>query len=813
MSTELQNYEKEHIAAVRRMAPECMVLLKTDGHLPLRDLGDLALYGNGARYTREGGTGSGEVNSRYYPTIEEGLERAGFRITTKQWLDEYDEIVRKANEAYREGLKAKLKKGWLGGLGSHMMEPEYELPIDGAGDSCVYAVSRICGEGADREEVKGDFELTDTEVRDILAASRRYENFVLVLNVGGVVDLTPVMGVQNILLLSQTGCTIGDSLADVLLGKAFPSGRLADTWASYADYPDVGDFAQTDDTRYKEGIYAGYRWFESVGKKPLFPFGFGLNYTTFDMETVDIGCTDGRVSVLTKVTNVGHRAGKEVVQLYVSLPEGKLDQPYQTLAAFSKTARLFPEEEEDVSTAFNLADLASYDESRSARVLEAGDYILRVGRNSRDTKIVGVVTLTGDVIVEKVTPMTRKPDFEDFRPERRAAQPIPGGVKRLSVSPDEIARISHDFPSDVMPEALEAARKLSDEQLVKLCVGAYAGSAEKSLVGDSGEKVCGAAGESRPDPEDSGKCLIMSDGPAGLRLCARVGVLEDGSLLPLDGSLIDEFIDLMSGPAAEALRQKRAEREAYKGEVRTQYCTAIPIGSAIAQSFSPIVARMAGNLVGEEMERFHVNLWLAPAMNLHRNPLCGRNFEYFSEDPLIAGEMAAAITMGVQAHPGCGVTIKHFCCNDQETNRMNSNSMVSERALRDLYLRGFEIAVRKAQPAAVMTSYNLLNGEHTSQTRELLEGILRGEWGYTGLVMSDWVPHMENADEGKKWPGACAAGAVAAGNDLFMPGGPYDVENILKGLKGEGKYKVTRAELVTSAARVITAIRKLSVQK
>ena len=809
---QVQQYEKEHIADVRRMAPECMVLLKTDGRLPLRDLGDLALYGNGARHTRKGGTGSGDVNSRYYPTIEQGLEQAGFTITTKQWLDEYDAVLQKTQQEFAAETKRKVQESgsWMAAFGAVMKEPEYNFPIDGAGDTGVYVLARLCGEGTDRTEEKGDFELSDTEVRDIRAASARYKNFVLVLNVGGVVDLSPVMDVQNILLLSQPGCTVGDSLADVLLGKAYPSGHLADTWARYTDYPDAGNFADPDDTRYKEGIYVGYRWFDTLGKKPLFPFGYGLSYTSFDVKVADVGCTKTRVSVLTNVKNTGAHAGKEVVQLYVSLPQGQLDQPYQTLAAFAKTARLLPQEEEDVRLSFDFSQLAGYDERRHARVLEAGDYVLRVGVNSRDTETAGVVTLTGNAVIERVTPLSRKPDFTDFRPKKRPAGEIPEGTVRLQVAPEDFQEISHDFPDGILPEAREAAKSLTDEQLAKLCVGAYSENSGKGVIGDAGTKVSGAAGQTRPDPAgDSPQGLVMADGPAGLRLNARVGKRADGSLFSLAPGMLDGMAEMLGGPFAQAVERSAREREAYTGEVMTQYCTAIPIGSAIAQSFSPIVARMAGSLVGEEMERFGVHLWLAPAMNLHRNPLCGRNFEYYSEDPLVSGIMAAAITEGVQEHPGCGVTIKHFCCNNQETNRMNSNSLVSERALRDIYLRGFEIAVRQARPAAVMTSYNLLNGEHTSQTRELLEGILRDEWGFEGIVMSDWVIAAEAAGK-QKWPGACASGAVSAGNDLFMPGGRSDVDEILRGLKGEGRYTVTRAQLQTSAARIITMIRRLA---
>ena len=247
-----------------------------------------------------------------------------------------------------------------------------------------------------------------------------------------------------------------------------------------------------------------------------------------------------------------------------------------------------------------------------------------------------------------------------------------------------------------------------------------------------------------------------------------------------------------------------------EGPVYEQPCTAIPIGTALAQSWDPAVVEACGDLVGDEMERLGVHLWLAPALNLHRSPLCGRNFEYYSEDPLLSGRTTAAMTRGVQKHPGCGVTLKHFCCNNQETNRMHSNSQVSPRALRELYLKGFAIAVREAAPAAIMTSYNLLNGEHTSQRADLMEELLRKEWGYRGLVMTDWVIAGMTAD-GKKYPMACASGTIRAGNDLMMPGSPADRDDLLTALRAPSvRYPLTRARLERCGARIVETARRLA---
>ncbi|MGX8692635.1 MAG: glycoside hydrolase family 3 protein, partial [Clostridia bacterium] len=265
-------------------------------------------------------------------------------------------------------------------------------------------------------------------------------------------------------------------------------------------------------------------------------------------------------------------------------------------------------------------------------------------------------------------------------------------------------------------------------------------------------------------------------------------------------------LELMPAPAAFVMKLMSGNKKV-EGEILEQYCTAIPIGTAIAQSWNLALAERCGDVVGDEMERFHVHLWLAPALNIHRDIRCGRNFEYFSEDPLISGKFSAAITRGVQRHPGCGTTIKHFAANNQETNRYNNNSQVSERAMREIYLRGFEIAVKESQPQALMTSYNLLNGTHTSERRDLIEDILRAEFGYRGIVMTDWIIGMMTG-KGSKYAAPNAAKIAAAGNDLTMPGSKGDLKAMLKGLYKEGL--VTRRQLEINATRVVRMAKKLT---
>ena len=801
----MNDYEREHCVVLRRLGAECAVLLKSDGSFPLSGPCKLALCGSGARRTIKGGTGSGEVNSRRFVTVEDGLEAEGFTIIGKSWLDAYGVLWPEAKKRFiRELKRAALKRGTLAilsDMGAVMPEPEYELPLPDEGDAAVYVLSRISGEGSDRKAVPGDILLTETEKRDILALNQRFDKFLLVLNVGGPVDLSPVMEVRNILLLSQLGVETGSILADLILGKSVPSGRLTTTWSAWADYPTLGSFGDRDDTRYREGVYVGYRYFDSVGKKPLFPFGFGLGYTEFTLAAGECSEKNGIVSVKAAVKNTGKFAGREVAQLYVSAPQGKLDKPYQSLAAFAKSAQLQPGESEELTLSFDLRELASYDASRAAWILEAGDYVLRLGRSSADTQPAAVLRLDGEAIVRQVKNCLGRPDFADWKPAKLREE-IPGEVPVLPVRAAAFETETVDYA--LSHESDPTVEALSDEELCLLNIGAFQKGGSGSVIGAAAQSVAGAAGETVRLPERGVPGLIMADGPAGLRLSRQY--TRDGKIVHAVGDTMPESImELMPAPAAFVMRLMDKNKKV-TGEVFEQNCTAIPIGTAIAQSWNLDFAETCGDIVGDEMERFGVHLWLAPALNIHRDIRCGRNYEYFSEDPLISGRFAAAITRGVQKHPGCGTTVKHFAANNQETNRYTNNSQVSERAMREIYLRGFEIAVRESQPHALMTSYNLLNGVHTCERRDLIEDVLRAEFGYQGIVMTDWIIGAMYGRR-NKYPAPDAAKTAAAGNDLTMPGGKGDLKAMLQGLK-DGS--VSRRQLEINAARIIRMAKKLA---
>ncbi len=807
---ELLDYEKDHLTRVREGLAECMVLLRTNGAFPLEEATTLAAFGNGVRYGVKGGSGSGDVNAHVVVGIEQGLVDAGFRLTSSAWLDAYDRCRAQAKKDFRKRLKREAKAAGemliLYAMGAVMPEPDYDIPLDLTADAAIYVLSRMAGEGNDRKPVAGDVLLTATEIRDILALNARYERFMLVLNTGGPVDLSPVAEVGNILVLSQLGSMMGDALADVLLGRANPSGKLTTTWAGWKDYcPDI-EVGDLDDTYYREGVYVGYRYFDTVGKRALYPFGFGLSYTDFKLGEARAALEGGTVTLAVDVTNVGARSGKQVVQAYVTTPEGRLRKPWQDLAGFAKTDELEPGMTQTVEIAFDMDDLASFDEEACAYVLEAGEYVLRLGTSSVDTKPVAVVELGEDVTLRTVRPVLEPAGFDEVVYERAARDEHLEGLPKLVLEASSFETISTAYDGE--PEVLEEVTALSNEELAYLNVGGFSGGGGLlSVIGNAATNVAGAAGESTSQLLAKGvKPIVMADGPAGLRLAKDFYRDEKGAHSLGGGAIPAGILDVLSGPLRMIAGMVLGGSKPPKGaEVLHQYCTALPVGTAIAQTWNLGYAEACGDVVGEEMGRFGVHLWLAPALNIHRSILCGRNFEYYSEDPLVSGKVAAALTRGVQAHQHRGATIKHFAANNQETNRYFNSSRLSERAMREIYLRGFQICVRESQPLAVMTSYNLANGTHTSESRALTEGYLRAESGFAGIVMTDWVLPLNN--RGTRYAVADAGRVAAAGGDLFMPGSKGDFDNIMAALKSGA---LTRHQLEVNASRVVRMSRQLN---
>jgi beta-glucosidase len=801
----LQDYEKKHIEVMRNNSAECTLFLKKDSSFPLKSPGKVVLVGAGARGTTKGGTGSGDVESRFFTTCEDGLKNAGFEIVSTDWLDEFPKYKKARHKdfieyIYRIAEKYDSNAGHIS-FGAVEPEREYKLPLEyDDAEAAFYVIGRNSGEGEDRRLVKGDIYLTNSEIRDILYLNENYEKFMLVLNVPGVVDLSPVKDVKNILLLSQLGVVTGDIFADIVLGKANPSGKLSTTWAAVKDYRYIEEFGGIDNTRYLEGVYVGYRFFDSANIKPLFPFGYGLSYTDFKVEYKGIKNNKDVITVRVKVTNIGKFEGKEVVQIYLSPSQSNKDKPYQSLVAFQKTPLLKPEEKTELNITFKLSDSARYDEENAEYILDKGQYIIRLGKSSNYTIEVAYITLPENVVTQVLKNVGGKPDFKDYKPKIKYDDDLTD-LEEIVLEKKDFTTKRVDY-NNYHITFNQKLMKFSDAELARMCVCDFRNTGEETheihLQGEAGETVLAL--------DKIENYLVLADGPAGLRIIKKYGIDEKGVYRLCENQMSMRMKDYLSEEEWKEVDtlENNLDRN---GTVYYQYATAIPTATALGQSFNEELLEIIGDVVGNEMDIFKVNLWLAPGLNIHRNIQNGRNFEYYSEDPLISGKMAAAITRGVQKHTNRATTIKHFACNGQENDRFNSNSLVSERALREIYLKGFKIAIDEGHPHTLMTSYNLINGKHSSERRDLLIDVIRIEWGYKGLIMSDWYTSNEVKIGLANHPSQHAVPNILGGNNLQMGGGKNDYDLIMKSVQ-EGKMNTIN--LLECASKVYDTIELLN---
>jgi beta-glucosidase len=807
-NNEVTERETAHRKLARDAAAESIVLLKNDGTLPFTPC-SIALYGAGAATTIKGGTGSGEVNERYSVTIEQGLKNAGFTVTTDPWLREYEKLMHTQKAAAMKALAKKLINSSSDNR-INIMANSFQYPVgrpisaadiegskSGADcETCIYVLARQAGECSDRSLENHDFSLTQTEIDNIKIVSASYTKTVVVINVGGPMDLSPleeIGGINAILFFCQQGMEGGSAFADIVTGGVTPSGCLASTWPrKYEDLPNAMEYSclkgHTDYEEYKEGVYVGYRYFDSFNVVPRYEFGYGLSYSRFSIECSGASVDKTKITVKAKVTNTGNLySGKKCVQLYVSAPGGKLLREYQGLAAFAKTNLLAPGRHEEIALDFDIKDLAGYDVQSASFILEKGDYILRLGESSKTTKVIAILTLDSTVVTEvceNVCKLDR--DLVEIKPAGQTSQEIPNGVKRLSVKASDIPTEKHDYkiPKPAIGTKTEAIlNKLELEDMLKVIV------ATGMMKNDSYFLVPGAAANTTSHLVGIGlPNAALCDGPAGLRIQRTSVKLKNGEVKPVEAMM--EFMEY-----APWFIRRYLFCDLKKGSPLYQYTSAFPVGTALAQTWNTPLVERIGKAVGAEMVEFGVTFLLAPGMNIQRNPLCGRNYEYYSEDPLLTGKMAAASTRGVQGFEGCYVTIKHYAANNQETNRNHTNSVVGERALREIYLKGYRIAVEEAGAKGVMTSYNRLNGVYAPESYDLCTKLLRCEWGFDGVVMTDWF------STGK---GLASNGlAVKAGNDLICPGG----DEFLKALKKDIEEGLVNIEDIRlSCARVLEAV-------
>lgn len=803
-SHDITSREINNRSLARAIAAEGIVLLENDGALPLANK-RIALFGAGARMTVKGGTGSGEVRERESTNTEKGLENAGYCIESKAWLDDFDAEYNRLYTAWRQMINEKAKWKLPFAVFDVTSTNPFSFPIGrrvtesdiskANTDTAIYVIARQAGEGTDRKIEKGDYLLSDIEYQNIKLLAERFKHTIIVINVGGMIDLSfmdEIKGINALVYFVQGGMEGGNALADILSGKVTPCGKLTDTWArTYNDYPNADTFSyrngNLDEEDYTEGIYVGYRYFDSFNIKPRYEFGYGKSYTDFNIQVDNVILNKTEALISARVKNCGQEyEGKEVLQAYISFPSAGLPRESQQLVAFSKTDILKPDEEQRVDLSFSLTQLAAYNEEISSWVLEAGEYGLFVGNSSRNTQPAALLVLDKSIVCERVKsicPMT-KPIKEIIAPKQDAHNLVFPKTIQVNANAFFTRDVCYESPQpDITDETTRLLKRLSIKDCISLAVGG-------GVLGKQVNAAPGAAGRTTMALWKKHRIpnIVLSDGPAGINVTQKIVIEKSGAQ-----KLVDIPENYNFGSMRYFLRFMMSSGK--RGAIHYQYATAWPIQTLLAQTWNLSLLEQMGRAVGDEMIEFGITLWLAPGMNIHRNPLCGRNFEYYSEDPFLTGKMAAAITRGVQSHKGIGVSIKHFACNNQEDNRTHVSSNLSERTLREIYLKGFGIAIRECMPMAVMTSYNKINGAYTANSHDLCTKVLRNEWGFNGFVMTDW---FSTGDDKGSHP-LC----VQAGNDLIMPGTKKARKEIYSAVRSGD---ITREQLNACAANVLGAI-------
>ena len=732
----------------RKIASEGMILLKNNENvLPFKPTDKVGFVGKKCVRFILGGEGSASVLSAYSVSLVDGMlakEKEG-KVS----------LSHRSIELATPEVPVAVKKQYWDYVEPHPSEKDSTYTVEMLNeiaketDKIIVTIKRSSGEGSDRcadqehytnmftiraengelytpsdkswiKEDVGFYVPTEEELElfDKIEKSD-IKKVVVVLNIASVVDasyLEKYPKVKAILLAYLAGMEGGNAVADILCGDVNPSGKLTDTMPlDYKDHPSATTFnVHKTDSVYNEGIFVGYRHFETYApERVLYPFGFGLSYTTFEIAPVSFATENGKIKLTVSVKNTGKVAGKEVVQVYASAPKGKIEKPLYELRTYQKTKLLEPNEAQNLDLELEIKEMASYSEELNAWVLEKGEYGIFVGNSVRNTEKYGVYSLAEDTITEQLE------EFVDITPEYES-YPNRGVDKGYTLY--DVADGKVDLDTFV--------RQLTDEELVHLAQGQHPDFA-RGTGGVGNIKKYGI-----PSPQ-------TADGPAGIR----------------------KFIPT----------------------------TFFPSPTLVASSWDNELAQQEGGAMATEALATGVDILLAPGLNLHRNPLCGRNFEYYSEDPLLSGRIAANFTKGAQAN-GVLITIKHLFANNAENNRLENNSIMDERTLREIYLRGFRVAIEEGNPAFVMTSYNLVNGIKTCCDKRVLTGILRGEWGYEGAVMTDWrnTPHL--------WE------EIVAGNNVQMPFG-YDDEGV-EALEKMKDGIITRALLEENAKPILRCVMK-----
>lgn len=735
----------------RSCAEEGIVLLKNDnGVLPLDVEDKVAVFGRCQLDWFYVGYGSGgDVHSPYKVSFMEGCANAGIQ---------YDEKLAHTYDEWCNSPEHVADHGWWG----HWPYFHPEMPLAAKeveeaakrNDKAIVIIGRAAGEDRDNHLQEGSYYLTTEEHNMLKLVCQFFEKTIVIMNCGNIIDMswTEQYDISAIVYAWQLGQESGNAVANILSGKVSPSGKMTDTIArQYTDYPSANNFGDKEATDYEEGIFVGYRYFSVHPEKVLYPFGYGMSYTTFDITVDDYIHTDGCSKFSIQVKNTGNYTGKEVVQIYATQPDGKLKKAKKILVAYKKTKELAIGEGETMEFAIADSELASYDDTgvtgyQDAFVLEKGKYQLIVGNSVMGDLTAGTFELSENVLVEQChRACVEQDNGSDFMRER-ILENLP---EEISVTGNKALLLSDVKAGKCSMEAFIA--QLSDKELSDLTHGEGGMGSSLGTAGNAG--VFGGITEELR--EKGIPVITTADGPAGIRL--------------------------------------------------QKYTTLLPSGTAIACTWNDELVEKMFCKVGEECQYYNVDVLLSPGMNIHRNPLCGRNFEYYSEDPLVSGKIAAAAVRGIQSG-GVSACPKHFACNNQEQSRNRNNSRVSQRALREIYLKNFEICIKEGKPHNLMTSYNKLNGVWCHYHYDLVTTILRGEWKYKGNVITDWWMQMATSPEFPLIKNN--AYRVRAQVDVLMPGNKFYTNKKYtfdkEQLSSLGKEKgLTRAELQRCARNVL----------
>lgn len=761
----------------RQAAAESMVLLKNDDVLPIKEDTKVSVFGRVQSDSFYVGYGSGgDVNAHYKISFIDGMKNANIKIN-KSLLDTYD--------------KWRKKNVVDDGFWGHWPMSYEEMPLDEdtvnkaakTSDIAIVFIGRAAGEDRENTLTQGSFYLTEEEDNMLKLVSAKFTKWLVVLNVGGIFDFswTEKYNPSAILFSWLGGMETGNAFADIITGKVNPSGSLTDTIArNYEDYPSAANFGNRKMNTYAEDIFVGYRYFETFNKENvLYPFGLGLSYTDFNISNIKFSSDKNVIRISADITNTGKVNGKKVVQLYMNKSGTLLSEPAKELKGFVKTKELAPGEKQTVKFNISYYDISSYDDNgitgyRNAYVLEKGIYTFELGFSVRDTISAGSFTVDKTKLIQQLTEISSVEKENAFMrlgtnttSEKTYKTYEPAPIRRASLKDKILASLPDSIPmtvglhfnlSDVAENKItlnDFVSSLSYTELEAISRGDYVMSSPLGPKGNAG--VFGGVLESMRDKGIPP--ITCTDGPSGIRLAASSALL--------------------------------------------------PCGTALACSWNIDLVKKLYSFLGKEMRERGSDVLLAPGMNIHRNPLCGRNFEYFSEDPFVTGNIAAAVIEGLH-ESGVSGCPKHFACNNQETNRVRNNAVVSERALREIYLKGFEICVKKAKPLCLMSSYNKINGVWGHYNYDLATTVLRDEWGYQGMVMTDWWMRSSASPEFPILRDQ--AYRVRSQIDVLMPGGERTGRRVPDGtlLASLGKKEgITTGELQRTASNVIRMILKL----